>query len=273
MKRNVRRVRRFVPERQAEHSTPSAPPRKRGGQFTHYLGRYLPAVIIVGIITYVLLFSGLFQIREVSVDGPSSNLSDQLQTAAKSYLKSGWLTENWLFLDTKWLADQLKKQFSQSDRIVVEKQFPNKIVIKSDEQNPAMVWQSGGRYYLVSAGGRVITEQGSKDNADLLHVTDNNNIPVQAGDHVVSKNFVDFATHVQKYAADHSLNPLSFSVTETTTELLAKTPQGYIIKFDTSQDVNSQLRSLTAVLDSLNASKKKPAKYIDLRVRGKVFYK
>ncbi len=275
MKRNVRRVRRLESSQpsQAQPVRSKSSVGHRAHRWLYYLSRYLPMVIVIGVVAYILMFSGLFQIKNVEVEGPGSNLSAQLSAATTAYLKSGWLNQNWLFVDTRGLSDELKKQFSQSEKIIVEKQFPNKLVIKTDEQTPALVWQSGGKYYLLSVSGRVITEQGSGDNQQLLRVSDANNIPVQTGQYVVSKDFIDFTKAVSQYAESNKLSPVSFSVAETTTELMAKVAPGYFIKFDTSQSVDSQLRALTALEAYLATNKKKPAEYIDLRVPGKTFYK
>lgn len=237
------------------------------------LWRYVPYIIAGVVIGYLLLFSNIFQINNISVQGPNTTLSQDLQKGAEQYLNARLFGRNWLILNTQDLRSTLQKSFNGQESISVEKVFPSKLIIKTDEQKPGIVWKTGTHRYIVSVNGRVMSELQHDQSSDLIAVVDTSNIPVAIGDSVASRQFVAFTAAINKVLQDNNLGPSEFYVRETTGELNAKTTSGYDIKFDATTDPASQARALQAILDNLKASNKKPSEYIDLRISGKAFYR
>lgn len=235
----------------------------------HY-GPYLLAAAILG---YLLFFSNLFQINNISVQGPNTVLSQDLQKSAEQFLDSRLFGRNWLLLNTQDLRSTLQKSFNGQESISVDKVFPSKLIIKTDEQKPGLIWKTGSHRYIVSVNGRVMSELQRDQASSLLVVVDTSNIPVAIGDNVASRQFVAFTTAISKVLQENNLGPSEFFVRETTGELNAKTTQGYDIKFDTTTDPEIQARALQSILDHLKSSNKKPAEYIDMRIIGKAFYR
>jgi cell division septal protein FtsQ len=84
---------------------------------------------------------------------------------------------------------------------------------------------------------------------------------------------VDFVLKLNDYFKDNKIEVEQIFVSETTSELNVKLKDGYIIKFNTSDTADSQIKSLAATLALIKSQNKKPSEYIDLRVTGKAFYK
>ncbi len=273
-KRQVKRSYEFTPLQQTDAKS-GAGVAKHSVQINWWrlIIKVSPYILLLAIAVGVVFFSSIFRIDKVDVQGPNTELSQSLSSEVSKYLNSSLAGKNWLFLDASSLKGRLQKTFTGQEAIVVEKQFPNKLIVKTDEQKAAIIWKTGSKKYIVSINGRVMSEFLGENSSDLSTLTDGSSLPVDIGNKILSRDFVSFAIKVGDYIKAKSLGPEQIYITETTKELLVKTNAGYEIKFNTEETPDSQLRSLQATLDLLASQKKQATQYIDLRVPGRAFYK
>ena len=273
-KRQVKRSYEFTPLQQTDAKS-GAGVSKHSVQINWWrlIIKVSPYILLLAIAVGVVFFSSIFRIDKVDVQGPNTELSQSLSSEVSKYLNSSLAGKNWLFLDASSLKGRLQKTFTGQEAIVVEKQFPNKLIVKTDEQKAAIIWKTGSKKYIVSINGRVMSEFLGENSSDLSTLTDGSSLPVDIGNKILSRDFVSFAIKVGDYIKAKSLGPEQIYITETTKELLVKTNAGYEIKFNTEETPDSQLRSLQATLDLLASQKKQATQYIDLRVPGRAFYK
>lgn len=247
---------------------------KRAGSVWRKLWKFSPYIIVSIIILYIIFFSSWFQIGKTDVQGPNKALSQSLEKEVNNYLNSRLLAKNWLFLNQSDLKSYLQKTFTGQETITVTKKFPNGLSVATDEQKPGLIWKTGSRTYILSSGGRVISEQQKSDSSSgLPTVTDTTNLPVETGSNVSGRDFVNYVRKIQEFMTSSKIAIEKMYVLDTTSELYVKTQAGYDIKFSTLQSLESAIRSLKATLDLLTQQNKKPASYIDLRVEGRAFYK
>lgn len=230
--------------------------------------------LLISVIIYAIFFSGLFRIDSINVQGPNNKLSDDINREAELYLDSRILGRNWLFLSTKDVKESLNNTFTGQESITVDKVFPNKLLIKTDEARAAVVWKTGPKSYRLSSSGKVVSELGANESISSLPVvTDTNNIPVQIGERVVANDFNVFITKLYEYLRSANMEIEQLTVGSTTAEVAVKLKDGYELRFSTVSSVDSQIKSFQAVQDLLKEQNKKPQQYIDLRIDGKAFYK
>ena len=275
-RRDVKRSYELSDINQGGSITPSIRSRsgaKRSGSVLKKLLKYSPYIIIGTIILYILFFSSLFQISRVDVQGPNATLSQTLDKEVNNYLNSRLLARNWVFLNSSDLKSFLQKTFTGQETITVDKKFPNRLVVSTDEQKPALIWKTGSHSYILSTNGRAITEQNKQSSSDLPVVYDNTNLPVDVGSKVTGRDFANFVTSIGSFLKDNKIDYEKIYVSDTTSELNVQTKQGYTIKFSTLLKPDSQTRSLKATLDLMAQQNKKASSYIDLRVDGRAFYK
>jgi hypothetical protein len=235
--------------------------------------KYAIYLMLILVLVYIVFISSIFKISRVDVQGPNSILSQDLETETNKYIKSLLTGNNWIFLNPSDLKKQLQKTFTGQESIIVNKKFPNKLEVKTDEQKSAIIWKTGSRRYIISINGRTMDEAKDQNSSALPTVVDGSNIPVNNGDKVASRDFVDFVVKLDGYFKANKIAIEQYSIAETTSELNVKTAGGYTIKFNTSDPTDSQIRALGAALELLKSQNKKPAEYLDLRVTGRAFYK
>ncbi len=237
------------------------------------LKKYSFYILLVTILIYLVFISDIFKVSRVDVQGPNSELSQDLQTETNKYIRSLFTGNNWLFINSGDLKRQLQKTFTGQESIIVKKTFPNKILVKTDDQKSAIVWKTGSRRYIVSINGRVMSELSNQNTNEMPIINDGSNIPANVGDKIVTRDFVDFTLKLNDYFSANKIAVESYSIAETTSELNVKVADGYTIKFNTSDSPDSQVRALGAALALIKSQNKKPTEYLDLRVTGRAFYK
>lgn len=216
-------------------------------------------LVIILAILYLLFYSPIFTIKNFIVD-------KNFPTSINEHLEQIKGKNIFLIKSSKIKADLLNN-FPELTEISVIRGLPDSIKITYNERNPKMIWQTGGRYFLVDENGIIFREiQGV---TDLPLVKDNNDLAINIGSHVVSVNFINFVNELRPKLKE-GMEFDHFEVNETTFQLDAITVSRLKLKFDTTRSIDSQLEALKKFLaDRPNEAED----YIDLRVEGKVFYR
>ncbi len=229
-----------------------------------------PFLVIVGIIAvlYGVLFSPLFRVRSIAVEGNTKLSVDQVRQQVNIILKSSFLGDNALFINTTELGRELKARNYQIDQVMVDRSLLGGLRIRLREQQATLQWRSGSSVFVLSGNGVAYAELKNLD-SKLPLVEDSTNLPVKIGQKIVPSSFVKFATNLKPQLQAVGLAAKSVSVSETTTEVSVVTNKGFTIKLDTTRSLESQMGDYQAVV----AKKLVPKEYIDLRIAGRVFYK
>ncbi|MSR68279.1 FtsQ-type POTRA domain-containing protein [Candidatus Saccharibacteria bacterium] len=273
-RRQVRRSYEYTPISKLEPKPNSGIIRKPTKVSWWKLARkLLPYLAVLVIIVWVVFISSIFRIDRVDVQGPNTELSQKLSDEVNRYLSSAVAGKNWLFLNGADLKDRLQKTFTGQESVIVEKKFPNRLAVRTGEQKSGIIWQTAGHQYVISVNGQVMADTQGQNTQGLVVLTDGSSLPVNIGDRILSREFISFAIKIGDYIKANNLGPEKIYITDTTKELIVKTAAGYEIKFNTSVDPESQLRSLKAAIDLLSSQGKQVKEYIDLRVSGRAFYR
>ncbi len=157
--------------------------------------------------------------------------------------------------------------------------IPDTLRVKLIERKPALLWQVSNQLYTIDATGFVYKQEllASRDgtyiypDTNLAVVTDTKGIPVEIGQTAVRSDFISFIQLLQeRLPADYGLKFLRAEINETTFNVSILTDAGWKVMFDTTRKIEPQLKTLKDVLDVKRAEIKE---YLDLRVRGWVYYK
>ncbi len=232
------------------------------------LWRPLTVFVAVTSLLYVVLFSPLFRVRAIGITGNKQLTSAELRAQTQTLLESTFLGSNSIFVNTNGLARQLKANNYQLEQVAVERTLLGGIRIRVVEQHPTLQWRSGSSVFVLSGNGRAYAQFDEVDKK-LPLVEDSTNLPVKIGQKIVPSSFINFVNKVDTQLASMGQQSVNKSVAETTTELYVKTAKGFVIKFDTTRSLDSQMQDYRAV----TAKGVAPKEYIDLRIAGKVFYK
>lgn len=231
-------------------------------------------VTAILVLLYVFTASPLLRINTIEVAGLKTLSEDSIRSQVQDVINSSLINQNILFVPMGQINTQLKKDNYQIANAEIIRIPFNTIKVTVTEQKPSILWRSGNTLSILTGDGRAYAgEPNDELKNNLPTVVDSTNLPVKAGEKIVSESFANFVTQLHTTLPDKNIKATQFEVQETTTELFVTTADGYKLRFDTTRPVDEQITDLATVLDQLKKQGKKPTEYIDLRINGKVFYK
>lgn len=233
---------------------------------------YYPLVVIscLGIL-YLMFFSGVFKVTDISIKGVRELNPDELKVKIQDKLSKQFFKNNIIFFDSDSLTREAKKQYALKT-LKINKQYPSKISVTLEEYILELQWFSNNNYYFIDEKGKAVGEsQNKKDNIPIIY--DKKNLPVVVGKSMVTTDFINFIkTLNQKFTDTTGAKISRIEINESFNEIIVYSSLGYYIVFDTTRDPNQELKNLQTVIESKEIKSKKLT-YLDMRIKNKVFYK
>jgi cell division septal protein FtsQ len=225
-------------------------------------------VVVLGLAGWGI--SQALAVRTIKAD--AGDQGKNVETAARKIVGEDWQLGNMLTFDGGEFTRQLQEKVPALRTATVKRKWPNIIEIKGTLKQPSLAWSTGNQMYILDKDGTVITSTAGEGLTVPL-VYDGSNLPVQIGQRAASAHFIEFVNAVVPAMANNGLTVTRLDIKDTTLDLAATTNKGYRILFDTGRGAGEEIQDLESVLKLLNAQKRTPAEYIDLRISGKAYYK
>ena len=256
------------------------------GKFSRFLFWVL-FLGFLGVCGYLLLFSPFLEVDSISVEGNKEIPIEQIiekvnETMKGTYFK--YFSRRNLFLVRKSaINNKLKSEFNRLEVSSIEKKFPRAILIKVKERQPELVWCSGGVCYLVDksslvySGANVTDEEINKNR--FLVVIDDNARPVEIGKTIIGENFIQYLKEIDAVLVDELGLPIEenyHTPALSSQEVIVKIKEGegWLLKFSSTVSPKDTKKILETVFErELSSEKRNNLDYLDLRVKGKVYYK
>lgn len=230
------------------------------------------AVIVVGFIVWFFTLAPWLKVQDIRIEGEATE-----ETKAEIEKLRG---QNILWLSVTNPESAIVKHQPSIKEIQILRGIPDTLRVKLIEREPAVVWQLGETWYTVDPTGFVFRElqipkreDGSLDypGTDLPVVIDTRSVPLKVTDTIVRPQFINFMTALKKRLPEEAnLRLIRAEVGETTFNVTAVTDANWNIIFDTTRTLDAQMSTLVKVLESKRAEIRE---YVDVRVRGWVYYK
>ena len=228
---------------------------------------FLLFALVIGLLVYFFVLSDTFKIKKVIYVG---NISEAARVEVEK-VKG----ENILQINNFKLADVIKKAYPQAYTVSVYKGLPDVLKVVTTERSVALIWQSGGKSYLVDKMGVVFREipdlSLDPDWIKLPQVSDVTNFKVILGDRLVSSRFIDFVSYINNnFTKITGIKAVKIEIVETSFHPILVTEFGWKVMLDGNRSGQFQLEDLKKIL---NQHKPDIKEYVDLRVEGYGYYK
>lgn len=222
---------------------------------------------VIGLIIYALLFSKIFEVREVVVSGYSH--PEKVEELIGEQLGHQLIGNNILFFRAVKTEEAVLGD-PTVEMVRIKKIFPSKIKVEVTETKPAIIWVSAGDNYLINDRGVVI---GNARDEKLTKIFDAANLKAERGDRVASPTFIKFITKTAEVFEPACGTKISkILIFDILSDVRILTSDGWTVYLDANKDPESQMSNLTKVLAEARKEKSKFS-YIDLRLHNKAFYK
>ncbi len=217
---------------------------------------------------YLIFFSGLLNINNYNVEGydhPELVKSLILEETEDNFIKS-----NILFFPKNHLTNVLSGD-PQIEDIIIKKKYPDTILVIIKETKPSIIWISAGDKYFISDRGEVLGEAADEN---LPEIFDAANIKPKIGERVASPTFINFIKIIyEKFEGVTGTKIARINIFDILSDVHVLSTDGWTVYLDSSKDIDTQLSNLIRVLEEAKKDGTKNIEYIDMRVKGKIFYK
>jgi len=257
---------------------------KKGGVFSRFLFWVL-LVGFLGICAYLFFFSTFLDISKIIIQGNQEISSVEISKVVEKSLEGNYLKylpkKNFFLVSEKNIGSAVKKSFNRLEVSSIEKKFPDTIVVKVVERKAELVWCSSGVCYFADRSGLVYGgASGSEDDlraANFLVVVDDSAIPVNMGKTRISPDFVGYIEAVNAMMRDDlRVDPVASYHTPgiASQEVNVMTSEGWILKISSEYSIEEAKKIIQTLFEKdLDEETRKNLDYLDLRVKGKVYYK
>lgn len=251
---------------------------------SHWL-RNVPAaaaIAMIGVsVLYCLSLQTTPKIIQIKAEGSPELVRDPAiyQKAAQRVLRQSLLNRSKLGVDTAGLSRALQAEFPELSEVnVTIPLISRRPIISLSLAEPALViaGQSGGAYVL-DENGRVIlpaSEIEHFNSLDLPVVSDQSGLKIELGKTVLTRSDVAFIKELYGQLRAKNLNVELLSLPAVANELhMRLSGAGYFVKFNLAAEARQQAGTFIAVKERLEAERRIPAEYIDVRVDEKAYYR
>lgn len=201
------------------------------------------------------------------------------EEAVQRIFAGSFLNGNKLTVDAAQISADIKKQFPELKTVAISLPLTgSRPVVHVQPTVPALIMttRSSGVFVIDTAGKAVITGNQVPDFSKLKVpvVVDESGINLNTGEIALPAKNVAFITEVVGQLKAKEVAISSLTLPAATSELQVRVEgQPYYVKFNLHGNAREEAGTFMAVKQKLEADRKIPAEYIDVRVPGKVYYK
>ena len=233
-------------------------------------------LVLAGGLVYLIVFSTIFEIKEIWITGNEKILSSNFQSFIWPRLEKkvlGLGVKNLLFTDNRFLENQLMKEFPLASKIRISQHWPDILAAEIEERQAVANWcQNQVCFWLDKTG--VVFFPGQKETLPIIK--DKGTLvkkEISLGQKVLKEKTLSPILEIQKTVSEKmKIGVAEFTLSDEG-RLDAKTNEDWRIFFDLNQDLNWQLVRLELLLEKeLTPEKRQGLEYIDLRF-SKIYYK
>jgi len=252
--------------------------------------RFLFWVLLLGffgVCVYMLLFSPFLEVDAVSVRGSQSISSEEIVGRVSEAISGKYYNifsrRNFFLLSKNQINEKLKNEFNRLEVSSIEKKFPRAVLVEVKERQPEMAWCSGGVCYLVDKDGFVYVGANSTDQ-DLskdrfLIMIDDNAQPVDIKKTTIDPAFIQYLKQIDAVLVDDlglqiDGNYHTPAISSREASVRIKEGEGWTLKMSEAVSSDETKKIIQTIFEKeLDTEKRNNLDYLDLSVKGKVYYK
>ena len=232
------------------------------------------SVVIVGFILYLLFFSGLLEIKEVSVNGLDKVDNDKFNDGFNKRLNSKWLgllehQKNMFFFDSGAFKAEAFAVFPEIKGIFISKKPPHALDIDVTEREIAGIWcfVDGCKYFDKEG---VTWGETTRSSGFLILVVDDLRLDSQS----IDLKLVADMMLIYERLKETNILVSKFTVPDNFIgDFNAHTSRSYKLMFSMDSNIKDQLEVLKIFLAEKQKESEFGPQYVDLRINGRVYFK
>jgi cell division septal protein FtsQ len=243
------------------------------------------ALAFIGVVAYVLFFSGFLNILTVEFS-PTKKIETQLlKSKLDAFLREKYFRlvpkNNLLLLGEGRLNDVFAQTFKIVKKIKITKRFPDKIKIAVEERDPILVLENSQGKFILDRDGNAYPydyfDSSEFNQAELPILKEENSERAFSFADNSGADYLDFILGIKEKLEKMLDIPLEKTMTVPkiiSEDVIFKTQEGWQIYFNKNVAIGKEIEMLRIVLEEKIEKAKRPdLEYIDLRTDNKISYK
>ncbi|MBI2057523.1 MAG: hypothetical protein HYT63_00865 [Candidatus Yanofskybacteria bacterium] len=234
-------------------------------------------------LVYLLFFSKLFYVKEVSIANQSFIPNQEIRQAIdellaqKRFFVSGF--SNLIFVESGKIQSLIVNNFPQAENVTVEKEYPHTVKVSLDGKTALGVWCFGAgdqdKCFYFDKNGVAFETSADSDGPLLLRIEDEKGRFEKLGQAVAGKELLAFVLSIRPELEKVKIDIKKITVpADEDFRVDTQTSEGWEIYFSARDDLKSQVNSLDVFLSQkISPEKRSQLQYIDVRIPNRVYYK
>ena len=237
----------------------------------------IAVVLVLGFVGYGIVFSSVFQIREIQVVGskkiPPEDLKDIVQNVIHHQIVF-WESQSIFLADVASIRERITQELVHIATVSATRKFPNSIIVQVQERKSVGIWCEGEKCFHIDREG-IAFEQGEANQEKVLVVSEGTPKNISLGDQVLEKQHLRSILEIAgEFERNLEISIERFLVPAEMDKLTVRTTEGWEVYFDLQGDVTDQIFNFGLVLkEQIQEEGTKNLEYVDVRFGNRVYYK
>jgi len=251
--------------------------RKKKSSLKIYIFAGIFFCLLAGL-TYVVIWLPYFWIENI-------NIEDNMTYVSPLEIKEFVPKKSIFLISIDQIKNEILNKYPEIKIVEIEKRLPNILNIKIQERKNVGVWcqiekeierKINECFYFDSDG--IIFREASLIKGSLVLNVYGTKKPIKIRDNIMSSELFEFILTVKQKLPEIKITSVSlpevidFEIVSFE-DLIVTTSQGWQIYFNPTYSVRSQLEALRIVIEKEIKQNLSSLEYIDLKIKGRVYYK
>lgn len=249
-----------------------------------WLGIFI--LIITGSIVYLLIFSQIFQIKELQISGNQKVQKGDLESFVWEKVNRkivAFPTKSIFLVNISGVKQNLLEKFPKISESDIKRKFPDILILSIQERKPLYIFckNSGPCFYLDEEG--VIfdpvrnnisngVEEISEIDGNFLKIQEKRPQEIYLSKEVIEDKLLQGIKEIEGKLREIGISIKELILFEEKIEV--KTGRDFEIYFNPTENISNQIQNLSLTLEKeIPPEKRGNLEYIDLRFGNKVYYK
>ena len=231
-------------------------------------------IILVIFVVYLVVYSDLLKIRDISVSGTNIINPEEIKDIVKEDLKQNYFLiipeNNLLFLNKEKIATDISHKFSVN-KLEIKRGW-QKLKITLEEKVSSLIIYNSHNFYLSDSDGTITKEITGDEINKYLNTYPVLNIAkeqINIGDQVTNAKAINYLIDLDKNLRSDKFGVKGYE-SRGVDEITFVASENWRVYFDVGSNVTSSIDNLLTILKQKVPDKNK-LNYIDLRFGDKVF--
>jgi len=207
--------------------------------------------IILSSLTYLFIFSSVFQVKNITVSGTEKTSAEEIRIIISNNAKNIFLA------DLEEIDRMLCQRYVQIGNVDIKRDLPDALLVQIEERKPVAVISKYGGYFFIDKEAVIFEEILEKPLEMLI---------IKSEKDLIQKEQLDQVLKINSVLRNDLKLPIEEILIVSEKRIDVETIEGWNIYFNPKKDLDWQLEEFGILLkEKISLEKRENLEYVDLR--------